>query len=1272
MDVKMRNFKQLKQRLAVFLLCLATAGLAGAQYTPEAYPTSPAIPGPNKFLNQSQMKGSLENWNYGVTNTLYLQTANNPSNPTRLADLNLTLSVNNVTFTNTKTGAVVFGGSDESSYYNGSGATYQNIVNSFGCGSATVTFSGVNAFGAEDNGVSANFGGTNDYEAMLDLTPGNANVTFTSGSTTNFYGRVNFGSENNAFAKGVNTVSTVVFERGADVSFYQQNTYFGTGGYNTYDPSTGLYTGSANGGDAVLYFGGQTAATSESDLDTNSGVVVNQRIMIGGGATSFSSTKTIGKGTAFNSTNNRKTGKSTIVFNNGYNAFYWDKAADNPDPYSDYYGFTASATSGSQGIAESGGVDLTLDGGCNYFYTETRIGGGYDFTTFGNINTSSDDFEIVWGGVNNISVGTYGVDGGGIHNIFAGRTFFGAANSETTMNFNAGKTYFTGQTTSYHESLADVRPEGIGTGASNNYNGQDIPYVYFGGKQLNNQGTEQNDQSYYNVYYRQDDANDSAFLIYDDQVDWTRAPKTVVNFNGGINRIKTTAFFGGADYSYLDGSDDAHKATISTTTAFNKNVFTDDSYNFIAKSGQVLANYANYQKYVNDPTNPDYQQYKDLFTAAEAEQVANTPSNVFLYRNESGQLCTYSMMLDDGGSASVSLTNGTLWLGVANSTKLLMQYGDGHEDIYSSNRNEQVQLIGTNASFTGTDGVLKFSVDKNGYTVKNYSGEQVQQLNSGRMVYGDMTIAGGFDPTSGVVIQIAEAATLMNLGAGTQEYFTVETFENSNGNQLKIGEKVNGQYKYFKDYAFYSVGVEDLADPTTSLGDPSLNFKDQARLHVYAKDPREVLNGEGNLGHNVDDFFDFAQDVEQNEGSYPDNGDGYPEDVYEVVDNVVQAPTVKDALEIFDNEFGGAYGSNVHAQIRRLSMINNFVTSRVINQDMGLDNLCPRCCNCGCECETDGSCYNCGYGCGMNNGRRCCTPHVTNVWGSYFAEDGNSDFYQGYTPYKYDSNGCIIGIERMTERCGRWGLYFSTTQSHLKLNSMVGHHNLESSDYMLGLYGKWDACLTGGYVMVNGNVSYNDYDSDRAVQTNNTKVDYFNAGYGGLQASASIERGWAWVINRGFVFNPFMGVQYSFYNTDGFDETGTSKSTALRVSELDYSSLRSNLGFRVNRDFVFGYRDSQILRLTINASWVHECLNKTVLYQTQMMYNTYDPSTAYNGYASPVWNMRGNSTGRDWANIGLGVNYDISQRWTLSGGYNVFLNSCTTVHSGVGTLQLNF
>lgn len=137
------------------------------------------------------------------------------------------------------------------------------------------------------------------------------------------------------------------------------------------------------------------------------------------------------------------------------------------------------------------------------------------------------------------------------------------------------------------------------------------------------------------------------------------------------------------------------------------------------------------------------------------------------------------------------------------------------------------------------------------------------------------------------------------------------------------------------------------------------------------------------------------------------------------------------------------------------------------------------------------------------------------------------------------------------------------------------------------------------------------------------------------------------------MLQPFVALQYVHLRQNGFDETGAGAAN-LNVSGIDTDSLRSFVGGRV-----LGTLPAFCGRLTpeFQASWVHE----------------YDStSSVMNARFGPIGGAgfiaEGVNAGRDWALLGTGLNYVLTENIQLTGNYYAQVNSHQTYHVGAGGL----
>ncbi len=1058
------------------------------------------------------------------------------------------------------------------------------------------------------------FGSMNDgnSEDQYDGTTGAyAEVTFATGSNSHFWGGVQFGGQDGANLKGDSGNTKVVFEEGSTTTFENQNTYFGGGGWNA--------NGVNNGGDADVTFKGTTT--------------FNQRAVFGGGASVPS-----GEGRV-------KVGNSDVTFESGTN-YFTGKNATYVDSQGlanqkNYYGVYFSSIGGLDGLSEGGTANVTFNGGTNTFDTEVHSVGNYDFTPYGDIIRSKDDFDVTWGGNSNILV-----TGG--DNKFNGRSTFGAPNGTSTLNFNGGRTQFNGTVRSANMGKGDILDDVPFSEINTNYNGQDIPYVFFGGKTLTDE-----DVDYWNNYY--DAPGHDAFHMSTSDYDHT-APTINVNLSGRTKVVlNTTGFVGGADYKQLDGSVD-----IEFENNYTDSLYKDFTY------GEDGAESPKDHKFTVD--------YTRFNTSANTDDTAigdYTDGKI-----DETDTYYHKLIKDDAGSGTFTVGKGAeLRMGLYNTTQLYNApdeiLDNEHNPVtpenpgYTTNRSAQVQLIGNTSTFTANETTLYFTIDPNGTYCKNKDGEDVERLNVGRISFQEINIDKDTKLYLSANYQGSLCHELIGEDGKDKEFYSIEAFHDTDGTQLNIDPEINN---IGGKHLFYNVGVEGLADP--DAGTPNVPFYDKARLHVTYHDPHSVV-ADGNLGHNMDNYL--------HELCYQQE-----DDYQEALEDIWNSDDKVEAQEKFDDLAGGIYGDWLNAQVQRQIGFNNMLSNRLVTDDMG---LCQFCCQSGCAdyssaCEP--GCYQCCARRQCEFGGRICGkyPHYCeprrSIWGSYLGNYGDGFYWKGFTKYHEESTGMAVGIEWKNVCCRVFGMYFGYSTSDIwHTNSARGnsYSRVQSDDFTFGLYAKWDANCMGGYWLMNGTFTYNNLDAERYYNTQSYDNN-FTADPSGLSAAAYIERGWMYVEKHGFVVNPYLSIQYTFATIDDFTENGTSNvggvespsNMSLYCYDMAYHSLRGQVGVRVSRDFIVGCNNWQILRLTLGGAYAHEFLDPQATYYTHVTGSrSMDPNSEYGDFE-----MKSNGCSRGWGNVMFSADYRLTQRMSANFQYNVYFNQYKTVQGLNATLRLDF
>ncbi|MDO4628528.1 MAG: autotransporter outer membrane beta-barrel domain-containing protein [Planctomycetia bacterium] len=913
--------------------------------------------------------------------------------------------------------------------------------------------------------------------------------------------------------------------------------------------------------------------------------------------------------------------------------------------YNNYYGvFFSSISSGSgRNGQNTEGVTLTIDGGKNIFNVATYIGGGYDLNPYGSVNGSSDDEDVVWGGTNLVNIN------GGFTN-FAARTHFGAAASDTTVNFNGrGTTYFTGTQISedLDRPLAMMNLEVPGSNPrfENQYMGGDLPYVFFGGKDLTQMDS----------------------LVYNGNAPAEQQSNTVVNINGFNKNMttvefQTTAFFGGADELWLAGD----QWRWSTTD--------------IDENGEVV-------------------------------EVAPYKDNAFYFGRDDGpREFGENATRQDKGRATVNLNSGKMRLGYVNQTAIVAERnknnwnygdldgvstGDSQDKVYEptlyQKRYEQIRLIGAaeGSSFNATgEGRIEFetvvhaeqrdtitaatdflydpkgnAVAGNGYIgyfadmdeIVTVDGQNYMTLETGMIAFDKITIGQNTDITlnkignimarNDEIAALAGDTPIVNREFYTNAVFVDTTNVNADDTAVDLTISREGTDSVFERTTynkwFYTMELEDVdANFAKTVGIQT----NQVRFHVTMKDLDEALVG--NMGgENADTMKELLI-----------NGEQLNKPVYDAVEQIIStSETAEEAGANMDQLVGGIYADMAANQVRRMSSFNTMLADQIIASDICLKNL---------RKNSYGACTgDCGgQGCGQCNACRSCQ---WTAWGHFYADGGKVDSHKNLDGYETDNYGAMFAIDWSNCESCHFGMFFNYSDMNVASDAPMGYSSVDAENYGIGLYAKWlGLWCTGGYGQLIASVNWTDMESNRELYLD----DFFAGESSGVMPSLFYERGWIFFPHDKLSINPYFGLQYVYYHSEdfteqGYDEVGDPSKLALNVGEIDHHSLRTLVGLRISRDWMLGSCHDRRLTTRFKGAWMHDLLGAC------------DPSftTSHVGNPDfPVWNVRGNNAGRDWAILGLGADFNATERLSFLVDYNIFFNEHTTIHTGMATVRLSF
>lgn len=277
---------------------------------------------------------------------------------------------------------------------------------------------------------------------------------------------------------------------------------------------------------------------------------------------------------------------------------------------------------------------------------------------------------------------------------------------------------------------------------------------------------------------------------------------------------------------------------------------------------------------------------------------------------------------------------------------------------------------------------------------------------------------------------------------------------------------------------------------------------------------------------------------------------------------------------------------------------------------------------------------------GPSCSRSCWTPWAVGYGlGGTFFSDGNT------ARTGVSTGGLLVGLDRTLACDTRAGLFYAYGRSSADLASLRAGINTDNHLWGGYLTREW----LRSYVLAVGGVGYDQYDSRRIVGTD-TFAESFRSNHGGWQGLVYGEYGLN-LQTCALAVQPYFGLRYVHLRQEGFTERPTGLTT-LAVEPVDLDSLRTQLGLRA------GFRrpcgGGQAL-LEGRAAWVHELLDQTAA----IYYASLAAAPGAGSFAA-----QGVDLGRDFAWLGVGLGWQITETLQIRGDYDLMFNDLHTLHTG--------
>lgn len=277
--------------------------------------------------------------------------------------------------------------------------------------------------------------------------------------------------------------------------------------------------------------------------------------------------------------------------------------------------------------------------------------------------------------------------------------------------------------------------------------------------------------------------------------------------------------------------------------------------------------------------------------------------------------------------------------------------------------------------------------------------------------------------------------------------------------------------------------------------------------------------------------------------------------------------------------------------------------------------------------------------------RRCPPSDCWSGWSFGFGIGGNVQSNGNASGINYGMGGLLAGLERYLSDetlLGFYGGYVGTGVTARDLN--------QSGSVNGGQFGSYLRRFDGfNHWTVIGGLEFDGYQTSRNIAFGDINTTA-TANYSGWQGYAYGERGVTFG-GPGLMLQPYGALQYVYLRQNGFNEQGAGV-MSLDGSGSDANSLRTFVG---GRALFAPYRR---LSPQLRAAWVHELLSPVSLVNAR-----------FGPIGGAAFEVQGLSLGRDWALVGGGLNWQLSQRWSLYGAYDAMVNTRQVLHVGSGGAQ---
>jgi uncharacterized protein with beta-barrel porin domain len=214
----------------------------------------------------------------------------------------------------------------------------------------------------------------------------------------------------------------------------------------------------------------------------------------------------------------------------------------------------------------------------------------------------------------------------------------------------------------------------------------------------------------------------------------------------------------------------------------------------------------------------------------------------------------------------------------------------------------------------------------------------------------------------------------------------------------------------------------------------------------------------------------------------------------------------------------------------------------------------------------------------------------------------------------------------------------SFSYSHTDVNLDTNGSSATVDSYAPGIYASY--AQGGWYGNFLANYSHNAYTEQRNINIGNTFIETANGAPEGDQETVNLDGGYDFHDkDKKWTYGPTVGLQYTHFSIDSFNETGGC-SADLAVNSQSADSFRGRLGGHVS--YSTKTDDGLLLTPFLDASWQHEFLD-----------NQRGITSSFGEISPDTFTVFTPSLGRESALLATGLNIDIDNTTTVFTNYQV-------------------